>query len=116
MRLVTPLLEKSPARMTKRHRAKEFTRVFSFSQDEEIPEDLKVHIVLDNAATHKTPEVHKWLVKHPRFIFHSRSHLAALGVNLVERWFADLATKWLHRGVHTSVDHLVESMNTQVKT
>ena len=79
MRLLTPRLEKSPARMTNRHRAKEFTRVFSFSQDEEIPEDLNVHIVLDNVATHKTPEVHKWLVKHPRFIFHSRSHLQRSG-------------------------------------
>ena len=40
----------------------------------------------------------------------------ALGVNLVERWFAELSTKWLHRGVHTSVDHLIESMNTWIKT
>ena len=67
-----------------------------------------MHIVLDNAATHKTPEVHKRLVKHTRFIFHSRSHLAALGMNLAQRWFAELSTKWLHRGVHTPVDHLIE--------
>ena len=83
MRLLTPRLEKSPARMTKRHRAKEFIE-FSGLIDEEIPEDLKVHIVLDNVATHKTPEVHKWLVKHPRFIFHFTPTYSAW-MNLVER-------------------------------
>ena len=29
-----------------------------------------VHLVLDNYATHKTPEVRAWLDKHPRFKLH----------------------------------------------
>jgi hypothetical protein len=28
---------------------------------------LDVHVVLDNSATHKTPEVKAWLEKHARF-------------------------------------------------
>jgi len=29
-----------------------------------------IHLVLDNYATHKTPEVQAWLEKHPRFKLH----------------------------------------------
>ena len=35
-----------------------------------VPPDLEVHLVLDNASTHKTPAVKKWLLAHPRFLLH----------------------------------------------
>ena len=65
--------------------------------DREVPAELDVHLVLDNASTHKTPAIKRWLLAHPRFVLHftptSRSWL-----NLVERWFAELTTKKLQRG------------------
>ena len=30
--------------------------------------ELDVHLVLDNASTHKTPAVQRWLLAHPRFV------------------------------------------------
>lgn len=52
-----------------RHRAKEFLR-FLRCIDRAVPGARKVHLVLDNYATHKTPEVRAWLEKHPRFKLH----------------------------------------------
>jgi hypothetical protein len=33
--------------------------------DQEIPDGLQVHLILDNYATHKHETVNKWLTKHP---------------------------------------------------
>jgi hypothetical protein len=35
-----------------------------------VPAALDVHLILDNYATHKTPLIHRWLVRHPRFHVH----------------------------------------------
>jgi transposase len=35
-----------------------------------VPEELDVHLVVDNVSTHKTPEIHRWLLRHPRFHLH----------------------------------------------
>ena len=52
-----------------RHRAKEFLR-FLRRIDRSVPKSREAHLVLDNYATHKTPEVRAWLEKHPRFKLH----------------------------------------------
>jgi transposase len=54
-----------------RHRAKEFL-AFLRRIDRAVFKSRDVHLVLDNYATHKTPEVQAWLAKHPRFKLHSR--------------------------------------------
>jgi transposase len=38
--------------------------------DAVVLKDLDLHLVLDNYATHKTPAIHQWLPKHPRFRLH----------------------------------------------
>ena len=53
-----------------RHRAVEFLK-FLKTIDREVPAHLDVHIVLDNASSHKTPKVKRWLAQHPRFILPS---------------------------------------------
>jgi transposase len=53
-----------------------------------------VHVVLDNASTHKTPAVKRWLTAHPRFTLHF-TPTSASWLNLVERWFGELTTKKL---------------------
>ncbi len=52
--------------MTARHRSEQF-RKFLNQIDNEIPDSLDVHIVLDNVSTHKTPAIQRWLLRHPRF-------------------------------------------------
>ena len=54
-----------------RHRHQEFIR-FLNALEREIPKDKAVHAIIDNYAAHKTPEVRRWLARHPRWIFHSR--------------------------------------------
>ena len=54
------------ADMTERHRAVEFRRFLNLI-NRCVPEDLDVHLVVDNVSTHKTPEIHRWLLRHPRF-------------------------------------------------
>ncbi|CAL9674917.1 hypothetical protein SUDANB105_07804 [Streptomyces sp. enrichment culture] len=72
-----------------RHRAAEFKK-FLTKLDKEVPEGLDVHLILDNYATHKTPDIKKWLLARPRFHLQF-TPMSASWLNLVERWFAELA-------------------------
>ena len=87
-----------------RHRSQEFL-AFLKKIDAEVPADLDCHVVLDNASTHKTPAVKRWLTNHPRFVLHF-TPTSSSWLNLVERWIAELTTKKLRRGTHTSVRQL----------
>jgi transposase len=53
----------------RRHRHQEFLRFLRLI-DDAVPESLDLHLICDNYATHKTPEVHRWLLRHPRFHLH----------------------------------------------
>jgi transposase len=87
-----------------RHRAREF-RKFLTTIDAAVPAPLAVHLIVDNASTHKTPLIHRWLVRHPRFHVHF-TPTGSSWINLVERWFAGLTEKQLRRGVHRSTREL----------
>jgi transposase len=52
-----------------RHRAVEFLK-FLKTIDENVLAHLDVHLVLDNASSHKTPKIRRWLAQHPRFHLH----------------------------------------------
>ena len=95
-----------------KHRAVEF-RKFLDKIDENVPGDFDVHVVLDNASTHKTPAIHKWLLEHPRFTFHF-TPTSSSWMNLVERWFAELTRKLLQRSAHKSVAALTTDLNNWV--
>lgn len=92
------------ADMTERHRAQEFRRFLNLI-NRSVPEELDVHLVVDNVSTHKTPEIHRWLLRHPRFHLHFTPTYSSW-MNLVERWFAELTNKWLRRGTHRSTKEL----------
>lgn len=102
------------SQLTARHRSIEF-RKFLDLIDKETPEHLDVHIVLDNVSTHKTAEVQRWLVRHPRFHFHFTPTYSSW-MNLVERWFAELTTKWLTRQTHHSANDLAKSIRHWINT
>jgi len=87
-----------------RHRAKEFLR-FLRRIDRAVLKPRDVHLVLDNYATHKTPEVKAWLEKHPRFKLHF-TPTSASWLNLVELFFAEITSKRIRRGSYTSVGDL----------
>jgi transposase len=92
----------------RRHRHQEFLRFLKLI-DAAVPKDLDLHLVLDNYATHKTPAIHQWLVKHPRFHLHF-TPTSSSWLNLAERWFAELTTRKLRRSAHRSVTELEDDI------
>jgi transposase len=91
-------------RTTARHRAKEFLD-FLRQVERSTPKELALHLILDNSSTHKTPEVTKWLAKHPRITMHF-TPTSASWLNAVESWFSQLERRALSRGIFTSVKEL----------
>jgi transposase len=97
-----------------RHRSIEFKK-FLQRIDREVPAELAVHLVLDNSSTHKTPQIKRWLLAHPRFVLHF-TPTSSSWLNLVERWFAELTTKKLRRGTHRSVPALNADIRAWITT
>ncbi|MGE5764687.1 MAG: IS630 family transposase [Mycobacterium leprae] len=88
----------------RRHRHQEFGRFLELI-DTAVPAGYDLPLILDNYATHKTPAITEWLLRHPRFHLHF-TPTSASWTNLVERWFADLTTRKLRRSAHRSVTEL----------
>ena len=87
-----------------RHRSLEF-RAFLDQIDANVPAELDVHLILDNAATHKTRLIRDWLAKRPRYHVHF-TPTSASWLNLVESWFALLTARQLKRGAFRSTGEL----------
>lgn len=84
-----------------RHRHQEFMR-FLETIDEQTEADLDLHLIVDNYATHKHPEVMAWLERHPRFHLHF-TPTSSSWLNLIERFFAEITRKRIRRGAFRSV-------------
>jgi transposase len=93
----------------KRHRHQEFIR-FLNQVDAQVPKRKTIHAIVDNYATHKHPNVRKWLAQHPRWTFHF-TPTSASWLNAVEGFFAKLTNRRLKRGVFQSVDDLKHAIN-----
>ncbi len=81
--------------------------------DRETPKHKTLHLIVDNYATHKHPKVQAWLAKHPRFVMHF-TPTSASWLNMVERFFRDITTERLRRGVFTSVPELVAAIDEYI--
>ena len=97
-----------------RHRGSEF-RKFLREIESNVPDDLDVHLVLDNYATHKTPAIRRWLVRHPRWHVHF-TPTSASWINQIERFFADLTERQIRRGIHRSTRELERSIRDYINT
>jgi transposase len=104
----------------RRHRSVEF-RQFLDTIDAAVPDRFDIHLVLDNYGTHKTPLIHRWLVKRPRFHLHF-TPTGTSWINQVERWFALLTEKRLRRSafrstreLETAIRQYVDQHNQQPK-
>jgi len=98
----------------RRHRSIEF-RTFLDRIEAAVRADLSVHLILDSYGTHKTPLIRTWLAKRPRFAVHFTPTYSSW-LNLVERWFAELTTKQLRRGVHRGVIELETAIHAFLDT
>ena len=91
-----------------RHRAVEFIG-FLRRIDRETPQDLELHLVVDNSSSHKSPPVKRWLVRHKRFHLHF-TPTSSSWLNMVERWFGEISRKRIRRGSFESVKELVAAI------
>jgi transposase len=98
----------------RRHRSEEF-RKFLDAIEQSVPDSLDVHLILDNYGTHKTPMIHRWLVKRPRFHLHF-TPTSASWINMVERWFGLLTEKQIRRGVFRSTRQLEQTIRHYIDT
>ena len=96
----------------RRHRHQEFLR-FLKTIDANTPQDLDLHLICDNYATHKTPAIKTWLAAHPRFHLHF-TPTSGSWLNLVERWFGELTNRKLRRSTHHSVKELETDVNAWI--
>lgn len=78
-----------------------------------MPPELNVHLVLDNASTHKPPLIQRWLAKRPRYHLHFTSS-SAPWLNLVEAWFSLLTARQLRRGVFRSAHALEHAIRAYI--
>jgi len=84
-----------------RHRHQELLR-FLNAIEREIPPGKVIHVILDNYAAHKHPNVRKWLARHPRWVFHF-TPTSCSWLNAVETFFSRLTRRRLKRGVFRSI-------------
>jgi len=92
-------------RCKSRHRHQEYLD-FLKHIDTNAPEDLAVHLVVDNYGTHKHPKVKRWLALHPRYQAHFTPTYASW-LNQIEIWFNIITQKAIRRGTFKSVKDLV---------
>ena len=71
---------------------------------------MKLHVVADNYATHKHPNVKAWLERNPRITMHF-TPTSGSWLNLVEVWFGIIERQAIRRGTFTSVTDL----NTKIR-
>jgi len=68
---------------------------------------LQIHLIVDNASTHKSAEVQRWLTakKRARFHFHF-TPTSSSWLNQVERLFGIITERMIRRGTFHNVNEL----------
>jgi transposase len=95
-----------------RHRHQEFLS-FLKHLDGNTPAAMELHLIADNYATHKHPQVKAWLARHPRFHLHFTPTYSSW-LNQVERWFGLITQQAIRRGSFRNVRQLVEKIEQYV--
>ena len=91
-----------------RHRHEEWLKFLRLI-DRKTAKQLTLHLIVDNYATHKHPDVQAWLTRHPRFVMHF-TPTSASWLNMVERFFRDISENRIRRDSFTSVNELEQAI------
>jgi transposase len=95
----------------RRHRHQEFIQFLDYRDATLVKEpDVSIHLNLDNYATHKTPAVKRWFLRHLEYHLHFIP-TSSSWLNQVERFFATIAEKRIRRGVFRSVAALEKAIH-----
>jgi transposase len=94
-----------------RHRHQEFLKFLK--QVAKAYPRIKLHLVVDNYATHKHPAVRAWLARNPRVTLHF-TPTSGSWLNLVEVFFSIITRQAIRRGSYRSVDDLTAAIRTYI--
>lgn len=94
------------------HRHQEFLS-FLRKLDRQYPQELDLHLILDNYGTHAHPKVKTWLACRPRFHLHFVP-TGSSWLNLIEVWFSQLTNRAIRRGSFIGVGQLVTAIHTYI--
>lgn len=97
----------------RKHRHQEFLK-FLQTIEQQVPEKVAVHLVMDNYGTHKTPAVKRWLLKRPHWHIHF-TPTSASWLNQVERFFAEITRKRIRRGAFRSLIQLEQAIEEYLR-
>ena len=97
----------------RRHRHQEFLQ-FLKHIEQNVPEKLDVHLIVDNYATHKHAAIKRWLALHKRWHVHYTPTYASW-LNQVEIWFNLITQRAIRRGTFSSVKELIVKIEQYVK-
>jgi transposase len=95
-----------------RHRQQEWLK-FLRVIDSVIPQEKTIYLIADNYATHKHPNVQRWLARHPRFPVYF-TPTSSSWLNMVERFFRDLTQNRLRRGIFRNVEKLIMAIGDYI--
>lgn len=96
-----------------RHRHQEYLQ-FLKHIEQNVPQNLDIHIVVDNYATHKHPVVKRWLASHDRWQVHYTPTYSSW-LNQVEIWFNIITQRAIRRGTFSSVKELIAKIEDYIK-
>ncbi len=105
---------RSISEVAERSRAHEF-RAFLQTIDRETAKDLDLHLLVDRLLAPATPEVGRWLVRHPRFHLHFLPPAGA-GPDLIERFLAGVSKKRILSTTFPSVARLHRAIRAHFGT
>jgi transposase len=89
-----------------RHRGQEFVR-FLGELEKEVPQELDVHLIVDNYSTHKGAAVQRWLGAKKRRRFHVHfTPTSSSWLNQVECWFGLITERMIRRATFHTVAEL----------
>jgi transposase len=94
-----------------RHRHEEFLRFLN--QVAKAYPRVKLHLVVDNYATHNHPAVQAWLARHPRITMHF-TPTSGSWLNMVEIFFGIITRQAIRRGTFTSVKDLIAAIEIYI--
>jgi transposase len=96
-----------------RHRHEEWLNFLRLI-DRKTPRHLQLHLIVENHATHKHPQVHAWLARHPRLVMHF-TPASASWLNMVRRFFRGISENRIRRDSFTSVAELQQAMTRYIE-
>jgi putative transposase len=96
-----------------RHRHQEYLSFLKLVE-ENVPQALDIHLIVDNYSTHKHPKVKRWLAVHDRWHVHFIPTYSSW-LNQVEIWFNLITQRAIRRGTFRSVKELVSKIDEYVR-